>query len=139
MSVKVNVGKHEFEVKFDKELLVAQARSLRTFEEDTFTGFEDHWDEPKLTKEEFEANVEDFVAEIERVCTEEYAKIIVDYMPKKKNGTFYKGRKRVITYYGNTIFFQEWHNTWGTYELRFSAVSDLVVELQIVSYNHTPA
>lgn len=138
MSVKVIVGEKEFEVKFDKDYLVAKAKTLEMFEEGVFTGFEEDEETP-LTKEEFEENVEDFVSVIESVCTEEYAKKIVHRMPKKKNGTFYKGRKDVVAYYGNTHFFTEWHNTWGTYELRFSSVSDLVVELQIVSYNHTPA
>lgn len=138
MSIKVMVGKKEFEVRFNKDYLIAEAKSLETFEEDTFTEFGESEENP-LTKEEFEENVKDFVSAIERVCTEDYAKKIVDIMPKKKNGTFYKGRKDVVTYYGNTHFFTEWHNTWGTYELRFSAISDLVVELQIVKYNHTPA
>ena len=138
MSVKIKVGKKEFEVRFDKDYLVSKAKSLEKFEEGVFTGFEES-EEISLTKEEFERNVEDFISEIESVCNEGFAEKIVSIMPKKKNGTFYKGRKYVVAYYGNTHFFTEWHNTWGTYELRFSAVSDLVVELQIVKYNHTPA
>lgn len=138
MSFKVKVGKHEFEVRFDKDSLINQAKNLETFEEGVFTAFEGNEDEP-LTKEEFDRNVEAFVQSIEDACAEDYLVEVVNSMPKKKNGTFYKSRKHVVDYYENTHFFTEWHNTWGTYELRFSAVSDLVLELQIVKYNHTPA
>lgn len=138
MPLKVKVGKHEFEVRADVDSLVEKAKTLETFEPNTYCEFEGDADEP-LTEEEFDENVEHFINRIKRACKEDNIISVVNSMPKKKNGTFYKGRKDVVAYYGNTIFFTEWHNTWATYELRFSAVSDLVLELQIVKYNHTPA
>lgn len=138
MSIKVKMGKHEFEVKADVNSLIEEAKALEVFKPNTYCEFEGGEDE-LLTEEEFNANVEYFINKIKMVCEEDYLISVVNSMPKKKNGTFYKGRKTVVTYYGNTIFFTEWHNTWATYELRFSAVSDLVLELQIVRYNHTPA
>lgn len=138
MSIKVELGKHEFEVKAEKDKLIQKIKDLLTFEPNTYVELEG--DEDKfLSEEEFNANIEYFISEIERVCEEDFIISVVNNMPKKKNGTFYKGRKSVVTYYNNTIFFTSWHNTWATYELRFSAISDLVLELQIVSYNHTPA
>lgn len=138
MSFKVKLGKHEFEVVADVDSLIAKAKSLETFEPDTFCEFEGDPEET-LTEKEFNENVDFFINQIKEACKEDYIVEIVNSMPKKKNGTFYKGRKHIVEYYNNTIFFTEWHNTWATYELRFSAVSDLVLELQIVSYNHTPA
>lgn len=138
MSFKVKLGKHEFEVVADVHSLVEEAKSLETFEPNTFCEFEGDA-EVTLTEEEFNDNVEFFISQIEQACNEDYITKIVQTMPKKKNGTFYKGRKQVVEYYNNTIFFTEWHNTWATYELRFSAVSDLLLKLQIVKYNHTPA
>lgn len=135
----VNLNGVDFKVIFDKNALINQAKNLEVFEEETFTGFEVHWDEPMLTKEEFDENVESFCKNIEKACEDNYIEKVVAQIQKKKNGTFYKNRKYTVDYYGNTHFFQEWHNTWGTYELRFSAINDTTLELQIVSYNHTPA
>ena len=134
----VNYNGIDFKVIVNKEDLIKQAKELEEFEADTFTGFEVHWDKPKLTKEQFDKNVENFCKSIEDACTNSYIEKVVEKFVKKKNGTFKKNRKYVVDYYENTRFFQEWHNTWGTYELRFSAVEDKILVLQIVAYNHTP-
>lgn len=135
----VNYNGIDFKIIINKEDLIKQAKELEEFEANTFTSFEIHWEKPKLTKEQFDKNVENFCKSIEDACTNSYIEKVVEKFDKKKNGTFKKNRKYVVNYYGNTRFFQEWHNTWGTYELRFSAVEDKILVLQIVAYNHTPA
>lgn len=137
--MKVVLGKHEFEVIANKENLIDIARGIFQFEEETYCQL---WETPEgsgyLTKEEFEDNLKEFELEIEKACEESNLEYIVKDMPKKKNGTFYKSRKIVVSQCDNSTFFTEWHNSWNCIELRFSAISDLIVELQVVEKTETP-
>ena len=56
----VNYNGIDLKVVVNKEDLIKQTKELEEFETDTFTGFEVHWEKPKLTKEEFDKNVETF-------------------------------------------------------------------------------
>ena len=136
--IKEQIGKHEFRIIADMEALLAKVQAFPKYEKETFVPFEgdceDYWSE-----EEFEKNKEDFIAKIKEACTDKAMQDAAHILPKKKNGTFYKNRKDVVMHYENTLFFTEWHNTWATFELRYSALNDLEAELQIVEYNHTPA
>lgn len=133
-----NIDGKEFYARFDEQALIEQIQEFEPFEEGMYTGFAVHWDEPKITEEEFNKNVEDFVNEVRRACKDVEIENVIRKIPKKKNGMFCKNRKEPIAYYGNTNFFQEWHNTWRTYELRYSAIDEKTLELQIVTYNYTP-
>ena len=137
--VIVSLNGVNFDVLFDKDALIDKVKNLEVFEDDTFTEFEQIGKDAIIDAIRFQENVESFCESIERACEDSYIAKVVSYIEKKKNGTFYKNRKYVVDYYGNTHFFTEWHNTWGTYELRFKVVDDTTLMLEIVSYNHTPA
>lgn len=138
MVKQITEGKNTFTIIADEEALLKQVDGFDPFEEDTFTQIFVHWDEPKVTEEQFNKNKQDFIDAIKKSCTEEAMEKAFKYMPKKKNGTFCKNRKNVIMEYGNSIFFQEWHNTWRSYELRFSATNDTTLVLNIADLNYTP-
>jgi len=135
MEYNFKIGSIDFKVLADKEGLIEKAKKLRTFEEGRFVLLEG--DELEiLSEEEFNCNLNKFIQEISNAC-EDYSLIdVLNKMPKKKNGTLMKRRKEVVSYYENTVYFCEWYPCGATYKLRFTAISDTTLELQIVECNY---
>ena len=135
MKYNFKIGAIDFSVVADKETLIEKAKNLRTFEEGCFVPIGgDELD--ILSEEDFNYNLNKFIKNIENAC-QDYALIdVINKMPKKKNGTLMKRRKEVVSYYENSVYFCEWYPAWATFELRFTAVSDTTLELQIWECNY---
>lgn len=134
---------NEFHFRVDQEAIQKRIDEQRThFVEGDFVRYEDGEDfsdfKGYLTAEQYQANLDDFQKEFEKMLTPEFQHWAIDNAPRKKNGTFYKGRvvKRVGC--DNCIFIQEWHNTWLYDALTVKAVDDYTLELTIGSITDTP-
>lgn len=115
----------------DEEALVNKADSLIAFEYDRYVALGDK-NNNCFSREEFDLNVENFKDIVRNTCKEENVKNIIDNFKKKKNGTFSKNKKHVVAYYNNTVYVQNWSDTWYTYELRFIPSNDTTLVLEIV-------
>jgi hypothetical protein len=133
----------DFKFVADETALRERIEKLRKqYEERAFVRYEDGEDfsdfKGYLTEPQYQANLDEFSKELDKMLTPEFQHWAIDNAPRKKNGTFYKGRvvKRVGN--DNCIFIQEWHNTWIYECLTVKAIDDLTLELTIQALTDTP-
>ena len=108
------------------------------YEEGEFRPYYAVFDDPALTKEEYNANIDDAIIQMELMLDEDFLIKEIERCKKKKNGTLHLNRIGSSFMINNTIFFQEWHNSWSYYELRFKPLSDTTIGFSIVQSTSTP-
>lgn len=95
------------------------------------------WGDTPLTKEEYIANVDQFLNDFKESVKDLDA--IVAAFPKKKNGTFNRRNVTYLAECGNCNAIHEWYNTWIYKTLKVCAVDDTTLEIVFYEKVDTPA
>ena len=82
------------------------------------------------TMEEYNQNVDDFVAKIKNFDNEESLLNAISAFPKKKNGTFKKNQVLSIARLNNSYYSEDEYG-WPCDELRLKPIDDTTLELRV--------
>ncbi len=109
------------------------------FEEDVYNryGESPEWDNDTFTKEEYEANVDEFLNDFNKSV--ENLSSIIDNFPKKKNGTFNRKNIMILAECKNCVAIHEWHNIWIYYVVKVTAIDDHTLYVSLYKKVDTPA
>lgn len=140
MIYKITSNNKTFTVSFPKESILETARNhAKQYADDTYSAYDTspEWGDPCLTEEEYNANAEKFIDEINKIDESTLTKVVQN-LPKKKNGKLMKNRIAVLCSCGNTTVIHEWHNTWIYDQVYAKAVDEDNVEIILREYTDTP-
>lgn len=132
--------KKELTIVINKEEIEKQILALKDeWSENTYVhyGESQEWDDPYLTKEEYEKYVDEFLADFRKSIVNP-DKLIADFS-KKKNGTFNKRNSKKLVSCGNCIAIHEWHNTWIYKVIKLRAADDTTLHVFFTEEVDTPA
>lgn len=132
--------KKELTIVINKEEIEKQILALKDeWSEHKYVhyGESQEWDDPYLTKEEYEKYVDTFLADF-RKSVADPDDLITDF-PKKKNGTFNRRNSKELASCGNCIAIHEWHNTWIYKVIKLRAADDTTLHVFFTEEVDTPA
>lgn len=130
-----------FQVSMNKDHLLQLANKLKSeFKDGEFVqyGKIPEMGDPFLTKEEYDANLQSFIQDIEQI-SENYLKTMLNTLPRKKNGMLKKNRIAPICECNNSTYICEWHNTWIYPQVYARVESENEVVVLFRMYTDTPA
>ena len=132
--------KKELTIVINKEEIEKQILALKdAWSENTYVyyGESQAWDDPYLTKEEYEKYVDEFLADFRKSVAD--PDDLIAGFPKKKNGTFNRRNSKELTSCGNCIAIHEWHNTWIYKIIKLRAADDTTLHVFFTEEVDTPA
>lgn len=133
MEIKHIIGKKEFVLNADLEGMLETLNELKgSWQENYYTqaGTVDYYN---VTEEDFlndiadmENTIKDFINNPDKL------KVIIENMPKKKNGTFYgRSRRDIDSMEMVSTYHTDFTNSWHYYKLVVRVVSDLVCNMTL--------
>ena len=137
MSTVIDVS--GFFISVDVDSMIRKAQNDK-YEKDTFFAYGDspEMGDPALTEEQFNKNRDEFIAEIRELESEDRLRSIVEFWPRKKNGTFNRKNVKYLCENGNTRYICEWHNTWIYDTVKVVADSDRELSVSFYTKTDTP-
>lgn len=132
--------KKELVIKIDKEDIENKILELKDEWEETHYvhyGESEIFGDPYITKEEYDENIDQFLAEFRKAISD--PDILIKDFPKKKNGTFNRRNMKVLSRCRNCVAIHEWHNTWIYKTIKLKAWDDTTLVVSFVEEVDTPA
>lgn len=133
------IGPKEFRLVYDPIQLKEAIQALKTEYDEYFLPVGAMPDEGVwLSRQVYEQNVEDFLRSLDNQLNDTAFEVIIDSLPKKKDGSFKKRSVKILADCQNARYISDWHNTWIYYQLRAKVIDDYVCALELYEIVDTP-